>query len=118
MPQWVCTFTTGWRRMSCAEKRRRCFRRNDHLGSDRMKRSARYACTRVSLESLRGQSRRRRDRPMTKPSYLGLDVHAATIAVALLEDGQDRPEVREIPNDPAVIRKTIKQLGKGRSLRC
>ena len=55
---------------------------------------------------------------MTKTTYLGLDVHAATIAIAVLEDGQDRPEIREIPNDPAVIRKTIKQLGKGRLLRC
>ncbi len=55
---------------------------------------------------------------MTKTTYLGLDVHAATIAIAVLEDGQERPEVREITNDPAAIRKTIKQIGKGRSLQC
>jgi transposase len=55
---------------------------------------------------------------MTKTTYLGLDVHAATIAVAVLEEGQERPEIREIPNDPAVIRKTIKQIAKGRTLRC
>ena len=64
--------------------------------SDKMKRSARYACARVSLESLRGQSRRRRDRPMTKTTYLGLDVHAATIVIATLEEGQERPEITEI----------------------
>ena len=55
---------------------------------------------------------------MTKTTYLGLDVHAATIAIAVLEDGRDRPEVREIPNDPGTIRKTIKQIAKGRLLRC
>ncbi len=55
---------------------------------------------------------------MTKTTYLGLDVHAATIAVAMLEDGQERPEVHEIANDPASIRKTIKRLAKDRSLRC
>lgn len=55
---------------------------------------------------------------MTKTTYLGLDVHAATIAVAMLEDGQEKPEVHEIANDPASIRKTIKRLAKERSLRC
>jgi len=53
-----------------------------------MKRSARYACARFSLESLRGQSRRRRDRPMTEIAYVGLDVHAATITIAPLEERQ------------------------------
>lgn len=55
---------------------------------------------------------------MTKTTYLGLDVHAASIALAVLEDGQEKPEIREIPNDPAAIRKTIKQIAKGRSLQC
>jgi transposase len=55
---------------------------------------------------------------MTKTTFLGLDVHAATIAIAVLDDGQERPEIREITNDPAAIRKAIKQIGKGRSLRC
>jgi transposase len=55
---------------------------------------------------------------MTKTTYLGLDVHAATIAVAVLEEGQERPEIRELANEPAAIRKTIKQLAKGRVLRC
>lgn len=55
---------------------------------------------------------------MTKTTFLGLDVHAATIAIAVLEDGQEKPEIREIPNDPATIRKTINRIGKGRSLSC
>lgn len=54
---------------------------------------------------------------MTKITYVGLDVHAATIAVAILEEGQERPETRELPNDPAAIRRAIKQIGKGRTLR-
>ena len=55
---------------------------------------------------------------MTKTTFLGLDVHAATIAIAQLEYGQERSEVWEIANDPTVIRKTIKRLKKGRELRC
>ena len=55
---------------------------------------------------------------MTETTCLGLDVHAATIAIATLEEGQERPETAEITNDPAAIRKAIKRLAKGRSLRC
>jgi hypothetical protein len=33
-------------------------------------------------------------------------------------DGQEKPEVHEIVNEPAAIRKTIQRLAKGRSLRC
>ena len=55
---------------------------------------------------------------MTKTTYVGLDVHAATITIALLEEHQEKPEIREIPNNPAAIRKAFKQIAKGRSLRC
>lgn len=55
---------------------------------------------------------------MSKTTYLGLDVHAATIAVARLDEGQDKPEVWEIANQPGVIRKTIQRLRKGRQLKC
>ena len=55
---------------------------------------------------------------MTKTTYVGLDVHAATITIALLKDGQEHPEMREIPNDPVAIRKAFKQLVKERSLQC
>ena len=45
--------------------------------------------------------------------FVGLDVHAETIAVAVAEPG--RGEVRSlgiIPNDPASVRKLIQKLGK------
>lgn len=46
--------------------------------------------------------------------FLGLDVHADTIAVAIAEDGRDG-EVRShgiIANEPGAIRKLIQKLGK------
>ena len=55
---------------------------------------------------------------MTKTSHLAFDVHAATIALGLLDEGSARPEVWEIANEPAVIRKTVQRLKKGRDLRC
>ena len=55
---------------------------------------------------------------MTKIAYVGLDVHAATITIAPLEERQEKPEVRETPNNPAAIRKAFKQIAKGRSLQC
>lgn len=55
---------------------------------------------------------------MTNTTFVGLDVHAATITIAVLEEDQERPEIREIANNPAAVRKAIKQIGKGRSLRC
>jgi transposase len=55
---------------------------------------------------------------MTKTTYVGLDVHAATITIATLEEGQEQPELREIPNEPAAIRKAFQKLGKGQQLRC
>jgi len=55
---------------------------------------------------------------MTKTTYLAFDVHAATIALGLLETGQVKPEVWEIANDPATIRKTVQRLRRGRDLRC
>jgi len=41
---------------------------------------------------------------MTKTSHLAFDVHAATIALGLLDDGAEKPEVWEIANEPAAIR--------------
>lgn len=55
---------------------------------------------------------------MNKTTYLGLDVHAATITVASQDEEQEKPELREIPNEPAVIRKTMQRLRKGRELKC
>jgi transposase len=53
-------------------------------------------------------------------SFVGLDVHKATIAVCVAETGRDG-EVRfvgEIPNEPAVSDKLVTWLGRGgRTLR-
>jgi transposase len=53
---------------------------------------------------------------MSKVRFIGLDVHADTIAVAVAE----RDEVRSlgvIPNGPASIRKLVKKLGPAEQLR-
>src|ERR1700757_767527 len=49
--------------------------------------------------------------------FVGLDVHADTIAVAVTEaSGEVRP-VGIIPNRPEAIRKLVRKLGPARSLR-
>ena len=55
---------------------------------------------------------------MTEITYVGLDAHAASITIGLLELGQQQPELREVANTPALIRKTMQKLAKGRTLRC
>jgi transposase len=55
---------------------------------------------------------------MTKISHLAFDVHAATIALGLLDESQAKPEVWEIANEPAAIRKAVQRVRKGRELRC
>lgn len=50
--------------------------------------------------------------------YVGMDVHAETIAVAVVEsDGRER-DVGTIPNRPESIRKCLKKLGQPQELRC
>lgn len=52
--------------------------------------------------------------------FLGLDVHAATIAVAIAEDGREG-EVRSlgiIANEPGAIRRLIQKLGNDRLRAC
>src|SRR5215210_3192486 len=57
-----------------------------------------------------------RRRPVMQEAtrFVGLDVHAATIAVAVAEGRRDG-EVRSlgiIPNEPAAVRRLIQKLGK------
>lgn len=46
--------------------------------------------------------------------YLGLDVHKATITVAVAEDNDQPPEVWDtIPNEQAAVRKMVRKLSQG-----
>lgn len=50
--------------------------------------------------------------------YLGLDVHAETIAVAVAQTGRKRAEVLgTIPNRPEAVRRLVKKLGAIKQLR-
>src|SRR6266849_1455398 len=60
----------------------------------------------------------RRSRSMTKNlRYLGLDVHAETIAVAVAEPGGEVRSLGIIPNEPSVVAKLIRKLGGREQLR-
>ena len=54
---------------------------------------------------------------MSKVRFIGLDVHAETIAVAVAEPGGDVRSLGTIPNGPESIRKLVKRLGGVDSLR-
>jgi len=54
---------------------------------------------------------------MEKVRFIGLDVHAETIAVAIAEPGGDVRSLGVIPNRPESIRKLVKKLGPAESLR-
>lgn len=46
--------------------------------------------------------------------FLGLDVHKATIAVAIAEDDDQPPQMWDtIPNEPAAVRKMVRKLRQG-----
>lgn len=54
---------------------------------------------------------------MSTVRFIGLDVHAETIAVAVAEPGGEVRSVGTIPNRPESIRKLIKKLGATAALR-
>jgi transposase len=56
---------------------------------------------------------------MNSLRYVGLDVHKESIAVAVAEEGRAAPtSMGTMPNDPAAVRKLIRQLGGRARLRC
>jgi transposase len=54
---------------------------------------------------------------MTKVRFIGLDVHAETIAVAVAEPGGEVRSVGTIPNRLESIRKMVGKLGPAKDLR-
>ena len=54
---------------------------------------------------------------MSNVRFVGLDVHAETIAVAVAESGGDVQSLGVIPNRPESIRKLVKKLGRAEALR-
>lgn len=47
----------------------------------------------------------------TQIQYVGIDAHQDTLSIAVLPEGQDRPDPgRKIPNDPARIRRLFRRL--------
>lgn len=54
---------------------------------------------------------------MSKVRFIGLDVHAETIAVAVAETGDDGRSLGVIPNRPESIRQLVKKLGPVEQLR-
>jgi transposase len=56
---------------------------------------------------------------MKTMTYVGLDVHSTSIAVAVLGVTDQTPQVFEIPNEPKAIRRTITRLkSSARAVRC
>jgi transposase len=54
---------------------------------------------------------------MSNVRFIGLDVHAETIAVAVAEPGGEVRSLGTIPNRPASIQKVMKKLGPAKQLR-
>ena len=54
---------------------------------------------------------------MKSTRFVGLDVHAATIAVAVAEPDGEVRAVGTIPNEPEAVRRLVKKLGPAEHLR-
>jgi transposase len=59
----------------------------------------------------------RKEPVMTNVRYLGLDVHAETIAVAVAEPTGEVRSVGQIPNRPEAVRRLVRKLGAPEQLR-
>jgi transposase len=59
----------------------------------------------------------RKEPVMRTVRFIGLDVHAETIAVAVAEPGDEVRSLGVIPNRPESIRKLVKKLGPAETLR-
>lgn len=55
---------------------------------------------------------------MSKVRFVGLDVHADTIAVSVAEPGGEVRSHGIIPNRPESVRKLIRKIGEGGKLKC
>jgi transposase len=55
---------------------------------------------------------------MSKLRFVGLDVHAETIAVAVAEMGGEIRSLGTIPNKPESVRKLIGKLAPTATLKC
>jgi transposase len=55
---------------------------------------------------------------MSKLRFVGLDVHAESIAVAVAEEGGEVRSLGAIPNQPESVRKMIGKLGPAGKLKC
>jgi transposase len=59
----------------------------------------------------------RKEPVMRKVRFIGLDVHADTIAIAVAESGSEVRSLGIVPNRPESLRKVMKKLGPPESLR-
>jgi len=62
------------------------------------------------------QSHMRKEPVMSKVRFLGLDVHADTIAVGVAEPNGEVRAVGVIPNGPESIRKLVRKMGPAEDL--
>jgi transposase len=60
----------------------------------------------------------RKEPVMSKVCFVGLDVHAETIAVAVAEAGGEVRRVGRIPHRPEALRQVLRKLGRLDQLRC